>query len=492
VIDGKIAFFGKAQPSQLEQSKQIIDAEGGHVFPGGIDAHVHICQDTGAAVCADNFETGSRSAAAGGTTTIVTFACQNRQDTSTLKVLADYHAKANSTGSYVDYGFHMIITNPSESVVKDEIPVLMQEGISSCKLFMTYDAMKLKDNELLDIMLASRKEGMTTMMHAENGDIINWLTDRLEEKGMLEPVYHGWSRPPVVEAEATNRAITLSELIDQPILFVHVSAAEAANTIRKAQTRGVPIFAETCPQYLYLTWQDLQRFHDPACFENSKHVCSPPPGLDGTDQEAIWTGLANGTFTIFSSDHCPYLYKGPAGKILGVAEYQPERVPPDIDYEDFMRHKKGHFKHIPNGCPGVETRLALLYKGLEEGRLSPQRFVELTSTNPAKLYGLYPQKGCLLPGSDADFTIWHPRGKMRPFTLTNSVLHHNVDYTPYEGVHFENWPRYTILRGKVLWKEGELADDEQKTGHFVKRGPSQLHVAASRLKDKRRVAEWLY
>ncbi|CAI7665099.1 unnamed protein product [Penicillium pancosmium] len=475
-------------------------------MPGGIDAHVHLCQDleTGplglGGECADNFETGSRSAAAGGTTTIITFATQTRkeEDRSLLKVVEAYNSRAEETGSYVDYGFHIIIVQNDADILENEMPILMNDwGISSCKLFLTYKTQCLTDSQLLDVMFAARKNAITTMIHAENGDMIEWLTDKLEQKGMVAPFYHALSRPPIVEGEATNRAIALAQLIQSPILFVHVGSVLGAANVRRAQTMGLPIYAETCPQYFHLTWDDLKRFHSPTCFENSKMICSPPPPLSVSDHEDLFVGLANGTFTIYSSDHCPFRYDHPHGKPSGVLEHEPsmegelEHQHEGKELQDLLRRKQGAFRFIPNGIPGVETRLPLLYTGaLAKGRISPQRFVELTSTNPAKLYGMYPRKGALMPGSDAD--LWYPEETFRPFHLTNSMLHHNVDYTPYEGTEFSNWPRYTILRGKIIWANGEIVGKVQD-GKYVKRGPSLLSQGLPRAdRDPRRVASWLY
>ncbi|WWC96579.1 dihydropyrimidinase [Kwoniella sp. B9012] len=505
IKDGKIIQLSPSIDSGL--AKEIIDAEGGYVMPGGVDAHVHIAQDFTSGPkgvmgkCADDFLTGSRSAVCGGTTTIIAFAQQNRSDESLLKVVQNYHALSEKSGAYCDYGFHVIITRPDLQMLEKELPKLIEDwGITSCKLFMTYSSMQLSDNQLLDVMYETRKRFMTTMIHAENGDLISWLTNRLEQRGLVEPFYHAISRPPVVEMEATHRAIVLAEMIQNPVLFVHVGSASAAQIIRNAQTRGFPIYAETCPQYLHLTWDDLKRFHSPQCFENSKMICSPPPGPDDSDQEALWTGLRNGTFTIYSSDHCPFRYNDVHGKALGVLQHEQSlgsaRCPVDQEHlSEILDDKTGHFKYVPNGCPGVETRLPLLFEyGLKTRRVSPERYVDLVSTAPAKLYGLYPIKGALIPGiSDADLLIWYPNDALPSFKLTNANLHHNVDYTPYEGMEFGNWPRYTIVRGQIVWAEGELRASAS-VGKYLKRGTNQLATRPTNsiASDKRRVATWLY
>ncbi|KAJ5419328.1 uncharacterized protein N7487_002878 [Penicillium crustosum] len=523
VKDGKIQSLANSFTDDELAGTEIIDAEGAYVMPGGVDAHVHLCQDlkTGphglGGECSDNFETGSRSAVAGGTTTIITFATQTRaeEDRSLLKVAERYNARAEETGSYVDYGFHIIIVRNDADILENELPVLIKDwGISSCKLFLTYATQRLTDSQMLDVMFAARKNSITTMIHAENGDMIEWLTgkfiaggyrmfktdsdtEKLESKGMVAPYYHALSRPPLVEGEATNRAIALAQLIQNPILFVHVGSVLGAANVRRAQTMGLPVYAETCPQYFHLTWDDLKRFHSPTCFENSKMICSPPPPPTAADHEELFVGLSNGTFTIYSSDHCPFRYDHPHGKPSGVLEHEAsmegEKSCSGSELQGLLKRKGGAFRFIPNGIPGVETRLPLLYTGaLASGRITPQRFVELTSTNPAKLYGLYPKKGALMPGSDADFVIWHPEKTFSPFNLTNSMLHHNVDYTPYEGMRFENWPRYTILRGKVMWANGKITG-KVRDGEYVKRGPSQLGPVSPRAtRDPRTVADWLY
>ena len=370
-------------------------------------------------------------------------------------MLEDTHKKAEGV-CYSDYSFHMLVSNPCATALA-QFPALRERGISSLKIYMTYEVLQLRDNEILDVLLASRKEGITTMIHAENGDVLTWMTKQLEARKLFAPKYHSTSRPQLVETEATNRAIALAELMDAPILVVHVSSPSAAAHLRNAQTRGLPVYAETCPQYLFLTKHDLAK----PGFEGAKCVCSPPPRESSQDHDAIWTGLANGTFTVLSSDHCPFMYEDTekGKKSILSAEY-PE----------------GRFSGIPNGCPGIETRLAL---ALSANRLSPQKFVEVTSTNAAKLYGLYPKKGTILPGSDADLTIWYPpkgaKGALEPFKLSNSILHHNVDYTPFEGRMLDQWPRYTILRGEVIWdKENGGLLGKKGYGQFIPRDKSSL------------------
>lgn len=343
-----------------------------------------------------------------------------------------------------------MISNPSREVL-DEFSILRERGVSSAKIFMTYESLQLRDSQVMDVLMQGRIDGVTILVHAENGDMLTWMTEQLERRMLTEPKYHAASRPQILECEATSRAISLSQLIETPILIVHVSSPVAASTIRTAQTSGWPIFAETCPQYLFLTRKDLEKLG----FEGAKCICSPPPREGEDDLENIWTGLQNGTFTILSSDHSPYVYDDDInGKKIAVTGEEP----------------LGRFRNVPNGCPGVETRLPLVWNS---NRLTPQKFVEVASTNPAKLYGLYPQKGSIIPGiSDADLTIWYPSAQ-EPFPITNSALHHNVDYTPYEGHMITQWPRYTLLRGEVVWdRDNGGVVGRKGYGKFLKRGRS--------------------
>ncbi|KAK2782129.1 hypothetical protein FQN52_001063 [Onygenales sp. PD_12] len=461
VSDGKILVLGQNLNS-IFLPKSVIDAQGAYVTPGGVDSHVHLEQEN--APSGDTFETGTRSAIAGGTTTILAFASQTRKDESLFPVIKNYHARA-AGNSYCDYGFHLILSKPSPKAVDEELPVLVKDGISSVKIYMTYEPLKLNDREILDVMMATRKLGMTTMVHAENSDMINWITEKLEKQHLTDPYYHAISRPAIAEDEATYRVISLAELADIPILIVHMSSKIAASHVRKAQTRLLPIHAETCPHYLFLTSEKLKG----EGFEGAKCVCSPPLREDPMDLEAMWQGLTNGTFTTFSSDHAPSKYDHPQGKKAGLIDGIPS------------------YRKIPNGLPGVETRIPSLFSaGVLTGRISIQKFVELTSSNPAKLYGMGDQKGAIAPGFDADFVIWYPTedqiskagengATMKPFNLTNDMLHHDIDYTPFEDMEFKNWPRYTILRGKVVWNrdEGGIVG-EKGYGSFLKRGRSTL------------------
>jgi dihydropyrimidinase len=479
VSQGKILLLGQNLTS-IFAAVQVIDAEGAYVTPGGVDSHVHLHQDN--CPTGDTFETGTRSAIAGGTTTVLAFASQSRKDVSLFPIVEDYHSRATGN-SYCDYGFHLILTNPTSKIVDEELPILVRDGgITSVKLYMTYEPLQLGDREILDVMESTRRLGMTTMIHAENAEMINWITEKLEARRMTAPYYHAVSRPKIAEDEATYRIISLSELVDIPILIVHMSSKVAVSHVRKAQTRLLPVHAETCPHYLFLTSESLKG----EGFEGAKCVCSPPLREDPAELEAMWQGLSNGTFTTFSSDHAPT--KLVYTRLISV--YRPKETYSNQSCRfDHPQGKKAglvdgtmSFRKIPNGLPGIETRMATLFcGGVLTGRLTIQKFVELTASNPAKLYGMGDTKGAIAPGYDADFCIWYPTAEqspgktMAPFTLTNAMLHHDIDYTPFEGMEFKNWPRYTILRGKVVWDRGNGGlMGKMGDGVYLKRGKSTL------------------
>lgn len=334
----------------------------------------------------------------------------------------------------------------------------MKDGITSIKIYSTYPALKLNDTQILDTFYAARQHGITVMVHAENSDMIEWFTKDLENRGMTEPWHHGTSRPPIVESEATNRVLALSEIMDCPILFVHVSAPDAIAVIRNAQTRMLPIYAETCPHYMLLTAKEMKA----PGFEGAKACCAPPLRENPDDRERVFDGLRNGTLTIYSSDHAPTNYYDADGKQLGLTK-NPGNNP------------RGNFRYIPNGLPGVETKGPLLWNEVCRGRITPSQFVALNCTNAAKLYGMYPQKGTIQPGSDADFIIWQKPAQRQRFQLSVSKLHSACDYTPYEGHEMLDWPLKTILRGKIVY-DGETNEVIAKPGFgkWLVRGKSQL------------------
>ncbi len=441
IKDGKIVVVG----SYLPPAKKTIDAAGRVVTPGGVDAHCHLDQPMPPPIkMADDFDTGTRAAACGGTTTVIPFAAQEKGQ-SLRDAVNDYHRRSDGR-AHVDYTFHLIVSDPTPQVLNEELPALIAEGYTSFKIYMTYDDLKLNDGQILDVLSVARQHGAMAMIHAENADCIEWLTRRLEAAGQTAPRFHAHSRPMLVEREATHRAIALSELVDVPILIVHVSGKEAVEQIRWARSHGLQIFAETCPQYLFLTAEDLGVDDS---YLGARCICSPPP-RDKSNQEVIWNALRDGLFSVFSSDHAPFNYDSPEGK------------KPD--------GKEQPFRHIPNGIPGIETRMALLYsEGVLTGRISLNKFVELTSTNPAKAYGLHPRKGTIAPGADADLVIWDEK----PLTITNSALHHAVDYTPYEGIELKAWPGLTLSHGEVVW-DGKNFTPRLGKGQFLSCGKPTL------------------
>lgn len=421
---GRVAALGE----KLGRGAREIDAAGRLVLPGGVDGHCHLDQPMPEPLrMADDFESGTRSAACGGTTTVIPFAAQAKGQ-SLAAAVEDYHRRA-ARRACVDYAFHLIVSDPTPTVLRDELPRLIRDGCTSFKIYMTYDDLKLSDAQILDVFELARAEGAMVMVHAENSDAIAWLTERLTAAGRTAPRYHAAARPMTVEREATHRAIAFSELVDVPILIVHVSGREAVEQIRWAHGRGLNIYAETCPQYLFLTAESLglDGYHGAKC------VCSPPP-RDKANQQAIWDGLANGAFQVFSSDHAPFRYDDPQGKKPGGKEVA--------------------FPYIPNGIPGLETRLPLLFsEGVLKGRIDLHQFVALTAANPARMYGLYPRKGTIAIGSDADLVIWDDK---RELTIRNGDLHHAVDYTPYEGMTIRGWPAMTLSRGETVWADGQF------------------------------------
>jgi dihydropyrimidinase len=423
--------------TRLAAGERELDATGRLVMPGGIDSHCHIEQRSGFGImCADDFYSATVSAAFGGTTTVIPFAAQHRGQ-SLRQVVQDYHAAA-APKAVIDYAFHLIVSDPTEQVLGQELPALIRDGYTSFKVYMTYDALKLSDHQVLDILALARQEGALVMVHAENHDMITWLADRLLGRGLAAPRFHAVAHARIAEGEATGRAIALAELIDVPLLVVHVSSADAIDAIRSAQTRGLKVYGETCPQYLFLTAADM----DKPGVEGAKFCCSPPP-RDEASQEAVWRGLRNGSFQVFSSDHAPYRYDA-SGKL--------------------PKGDKTTFKEMANGVPGIELRLPLLFsEGVRKGRLDLNAFVALTATNHAKLYGLYPRKGTIAVGTDADIAIWDPE---REVAVSASMIHDNVGYTPYEGRRLTGWPVTVLSRGRVVVDEGKL-DAARGSGRFL-------------------------
>ena len=416
-----------------------IDATGKLVLPGGIEAHCHIAQESATGgMTADDYRSGSISAAYGGNSCFVPFAAQHR-GMGVIETLDLYDSRAEGA-SVIDYGYHLIVADPTEKALTEELPQAFARGVTSFKVFMTYDLMKIDDGQFLDILSVAKRHGALTMVHAENSGIIKWISDRLVAAGHTQPRYHAISHPVAAEAEAINRAITLARFVDAPLLIVHVSTPEGAGLVAKARLEGAKIFGETCPQYLFLTKEDLDR----PGMEGAKFMCSPPV-RDTATQEALWRHLQAGTFSVFSSDHAPYRFDA-SGKL--------------------SKGPDASFKQIANGMPGIALRLPLLFsEGVRGGRITLNQFVALGATNAAKLYGMHPQKGTIAIGADADIAIWDPEETR---TVTVEDQHDNMDYTPFEGRQVTGWPVTVLSRGEAVIEGGRLVAEPGR-GRFVHR-----------------------
>jgi len=433
LIDGE-QVIALAQPgSELATSwaagaDRVIDAAGKYVLPGGIDGHTHMEMPFGGTFSVDTFETGSRAAAWGGTTTIVDFAVQPK-GTSLLAALDKWHEKADGNCA-IDYGFHMIVSDVNDTTLK-EMATCVDGGVTSFKMFMAYPGVfYATDGEILLAMQQAERIGALTMMHAENGIAIDELVAQAIAAGLTEPLQHGLTRPPELEAEATGRAITLAAVTGAPLYIVHLSAAQALDRVTQARDTGQNVFAETCPQYLYLSLEDLAR----PDFEGAKYVCSPPLRMR-EHQDSLWRGLRGNDLSVVSTDHCPFCFKDQ--KELG----------------------RSDFSKIPNGIPGVEHRMDLLHQGVVAGELSLARWVEVASTTPARMFGLYPRKGVIAPGSDADIVVYDPAAKQ---VISAATHHMNVDYSAYEGMEITGRVDTVLSRGQVVIDGGEY---HGTTGH---------------------------
>ena len=421
IKDGVIATLGHDLAGA-----EVIDATGLIALPGGIDSHVHISQPSGPGIeMADDFTTGTRAAACGGNTTVLPF-CLPEEGQTLREAVAAYRAKADGN-CLTDVAFHLIVKETDPVTLGQDLPALIEAGYTSFKVFMTYQGLALSDRQILEVMSVAKAHGAMMMVHAENEDAIEFLRDRAERTGETAPYHHATTRPVPVEREATHRAISLAEIAGVPLTIVHVSNGEATEEIMRARQRGLTVFAETCPQYITLTADDLDRDG----FEGAKYVCSPPPRT--RDEWAnIWRGIETGVFDLFSSDHCPFRFVDTAGKDAPGARQS--------------------FRNIPNGIPGVETRLPILFsEGVVKGRISLDRFAALTATNHARLYGLFPSKGAIMVGADADIALWDP-SLTKP--IRQSDLHHGSDYTPWEGFTVTGWPVRTLLRGVTTMQDG--------------------------------------
>ncbi|MFE1382327.1 dihydropyrimidinase [Streptomyces sp. NPDC058740] len=440
IEDGRIAALA-AHGSDIAAgwtAARTIDATDRYVIPGGVDAHTHMELPFGGTFASDTFETGTRAAAWGGTTTIVDFAVQT-VGRPLREGLDTWYAKADGKCA-VDYAFHMILSDVDEHSLK-EMDKLVQEGITSFKLFMAYPGVFYSDDgKILRAMQRGAANGGLIMMHAENGIAIDVLVEQALARRETDPRYHGEVRKALLEAEATHRAIQLSRVAGAPLYVVHVSAEEAVAELAAARDKGLPVFGETCPQYLFLSTDNLA---EPG-FEGAKYVCSTPL-RPKEHQEALWRGLRTNDLQVVSTDHCPFCFKGQ--KDLGV----------------------GDFSKIPNGLPGVENRMDLLHQGVVDGRISRRRWIEIACATPARMFGLYPQKGTIAPGADADVVIYDPHARQ---TLSAATHHMNVDYSAYEGKTVTGQVETVLSRGEPVVEQRKFTG---RAGHgsFVPRSTCQ-------------------
>jgi dihydropyrimidinase len=433
IQDGKVMAIGKNLPR--ENATRIIDAAGKFVLPGGIDVHTHLDMPFGGTTSADDFETGTRAAAFGGTTTLIDFAIQYKGQT--LRTAFDTWMSKASGKAVCDYAFHCIITELADAQL-DEMNALVREGITSFKLFMAYPGVfMLDDASIFKAFRTTAKNGGLVCMHAENGSAIDVIVQQALAEGKKAPKYHALTRPTTAEAEAVSRAIALAEMAGAPVYIVHLSCNDALEKVREARDRGLPVYAETCPQYLYLSLENM----DAPGFEGAKYVFTPPL-REKWNQEKLWNGLKRDHLQVVSTDHCPFCFK--EQKELG----------------------KDDFTKIPNGGPGIEHRMSLIYSGgVAAGRFSVNRFVELVSTTPAKLFGLYPRKGTVAVGSDADLVVFDPARKHR---ISAKTHHMRVDYSMFEGVEVTGMPDVVLSRGRVVVETDKFVG-RAGTGEFLKR-----------------------
>jgi dihydropyrimidinase len=421
---------------------RVIDAAGKYVLPGAVDPHTHLEMPWRGETTIDDFESGHTAAAFGGTTTHVDFCIQGKGQTF-QSALEAWHAKREGK-ALIDNGFHIAVTDLREGGTLEELARLPEEhGVTSYKLFMAYkDSLMVDDETLFKTMQVAAATGALVMVHAENGDAIEVLMNEAIAAGNVTPKYHALTRPPELEGEATNRAIQLARVAGSPLYVVHVSCQESAEPIALARDKGWDVWGETCTQYLFID----QSFLDRPDFEGAKYVYTPPP-RPKENQEILWNAVRTNVLQAISTDHCAYLFKGQK----------------DAGLDDF--------RQIPNGGPGLENRLQMIHHfGVRAGRISLNRMVELLCTSPAKLFGLYPRKGTIAPGADADLVLWDPGKRV---TITNALMQHVIDYTPYEGMEVTGWPVATVKGGRVAMRDGKV-QAEPGTGRFLPRAPYEL------------------
>lgn len=449
LIEGeKIAAIG---PDLRSANARVIDASGKVVTPGGIDPHTHFALPMFDTISSDDHYSGGKAAAFGGTTTVLDFVPQTSE--SLEDAVAVWREKAEGVAA-VDYGFHMNITRWDANVAR-EIPRLLDMGITTLKVFMAYNGrLRLSDGEIFQVLRAARDLEMLTMLHAENGDVIEILVAEALAAGHTSAIWHARTRPAWGAVEAFLRGAALAQQAGAPLYIVHMNTAGEVDQLRYARAQGIPVMGETCPQYLFFTAEHLERP------DGAKWVCSPPLRTEA-DARALWRGLEDDTIQTVGTDHCPFFFQGDRAIDY---EGQPVTIPgKELGIEDFTR--------IPNGLPGVGDRLPILWtRGVQAGRLSPNQFVALTSTNPAKIFGLYPQKGTLLPGSDADLVIWDPE---RRLTYGVEHAHHRTDYNLYEGWELVGFPEKVFLRGQPIVEDGRWLG-RPGGGKFVRRSPGEV------------------
>jgi dihydropyrimidinase len=415
---------------------QVFDAAGMLLLPGGIDAHTHLDMPFGGTTSSDDFETGTRAAAIGGTTTIVDFAIQGK-GTKMRAALDTWWKKAESKAC-IDYGLHMIVTDLPEAGLED-MDGMVREGVASFKLFMAYPGVLMVDDAtIFRALQQTSKNGALICMHAENGSVIDVIVQQALAEGKTAPIHHALTRPTVAEAEAVHRAIALAEIAGVPIYIVHLSSEDALNQVREARDRGLPAFAETCPQYLLLSLDDMQKMPE---FEGAKYVFTPPL-REKQNQPKLWDGLKTDNLQVVSTDHCPFCF------------------------EDQKSLGKDDFTKIPNGGPGIENRLQLLHHhGVNAGKITINRFVEITSTAPARIFGMYPKKGTIAPGSDADIVVWDPKADH----LISAKTHHmRVDYSMFEGFRVTGNARQVFSRGELIVDQGQYVGRAGR-GQYLRR-----------------------